>query len=237
LNLKAGKTLSRNYTLDPVYILNVNTIPEGADVRVDDTYKGKTPIQIELSRSTCRLRIDRGKGWSSIDESLTLKPGINSLHHSLKRIMYSLFIKTDPPGARVFIGDKSLGISPMKKSDLFGNYNIKIEKKGYKTIEESINIESDIEKTYNLERLKLVKIRLKVQPYADVFIDGKLIGEVSPTRIQEVTEGKHTIEFVSTVLNKRFTVEVEIKAGESKEIRMNMETGKSQIVKISLKQK
>jgi len=49
-------------------------------------------------------------------------------------------------------------------------------------------------------------------------------------------EGKHTIEFISTRLNKKFTVEVEIKAGESKEIRMNMTTGVSKVVKISLKQ-
>jgi len=47
-------------------------------------------------------------------------------------------------------------------------------------------------------------------------------------------EGKHTIEFVSPELNKKFSIEVEIRAGESKEIRMNMETGESKVVKISL---
>jgi hypothetical protein len=122
--------------------------------------------------------------------------------------------------------------------DLFGNYKIKIEKEGYRTIEESITLESDTEKTYNLIKLepKVGKIILKVHPYANVFIDGKEIGEVPPTKIQEVKEGKHTIEFISKKLNKKITVEVEIRGEETKEIRMNMETGKREIVKLSLKQ-
>ncbi len=37
-------------------------------------------------------------------------------------------------------------------------------------------------------------------------------------------------------LNKKITVEVEIRGEETKEIRMNMETGKREIVKLSLKQ-
>ena len=221
-----------------VYILRINTTPEGANVRIDGDYKGKTPIQLELPNSRCQLRIEKGKEWSNIDESLTLKSGLNSIQRSFERLGYSLSLKTNPPEARVLIGNKPFGVSPVKISSLFGAYDIKIEKEGYKTIEESITIESDIEKTYELTKLKLGvgKIRLKVNPYADVLVDGKLIGEVPPIRVQEVTEGKHTIEFVSSMLNKKFTVEAEIRAGESIEIRMNMETGVHKIVKINLKQ-
>ena len=236
LVIKAGETSSKNYNLALVYILKVNTAPEGADVRIDGNYKGKTPIQLELPRSICQLGIEKGKEWSSIDERLTLKPGLNSIQRSLERLRYSLSVRTNPSGARVFIGNKPIGISPVKTSNLFGVYEIKIEKEGYKTTEESIIIESDIEKTYDLIKPEVVKIRLKVHPYADVLIDGKLIGEVPPIRILEVEEGKHTIEFVVLGLNKKFTVETEIKAGEDIEIRMNMETGVHRIVKISLKQ-
>lgn len=238
LEVNAEETSSRNYTLNPVYFLEINTIPEGAYVKIDGNYKGSTPIKLELPRSTCQLRIEKGEEWSYIDESLTLNPGINFFQRSLKRIMYSLSIKTYPPEARVLIGGEPIGTSPVKKMDLFGNYNIKIEKEGYRTIEESITLESDTEKTYDLIKLepKVGKIILKVHPYATVFIDGKEIGEVPPTKIQEVKEGKHTIEFISKKLNKKITVEVEIRGEETKEIRMNMVTGKREIVKLSLKQ-
>jgi len=114
-----------------------------------------------------------------------------------------------------------------------GIHDIKIAMQGFETIEESVNIDSDIAKTYDLIKLKPGKIRIKVQPYADVLIDGKLIGEVPPIRIQELDVGKHTIVFVSARLDKKFTVEVEIGPGESKEIRMNMETGESKVVKLN----
>jgi len=233
LRINVGKTSSKNYSLTPVYILNLRTAPDGADVRIDGAFKGKTPIQIELAKSTCRLRIEKGNEWSPIDESLTLKPGINYLERPLKRTNYILSIATNPPEARVFVGDKAFGVSPVKKFVSYGVYNIRIEKQGYKTIEESADVRTNVERTYDLARLEPGKIRLKVHPYADVLIDGRLIGEVPPIRIQEIEEGKHTIEFVSTRLNKKFSIEVEIKGGESKEILMNMETGESKVIKLS----
>jgi len=237
LNVKSGETLTKNYPLAPVYILEINTTPGEADIRIDGNYKGKTPIQLELPRSTCQLTIEKGEGWFSIDESLTLKAGINTIQRALTQIKYTLSIRTNPPESRVFISDRLIGNSPARISDLLGVCDIKIEKDGYKTIEESIDIKSDVERIYDLTKLELVKIRINVHPYADVFIDGKSIGEIPPIKIHEIEEGKHTIEFVSTDLNKRHSIEVEIRAGESKEIRMNMETGVSKVVNISLIQK
>jgi tRNA A-37 threonylcarbamoyl transferase component Bud32 len=235
MEVNSGKTFSKNYALDAAYFLEVKTTPEGADVSIDGNYKGKTPIRIELTRSKCRLKIEKGKEWSYIDESLTLNPGINSLERSLKRIMYSLSIKTNPPEARVSIRGEPIGMTPVKKTGLFGNYYVKIEKEGYETIEEPIRVISNTEKTYELIKLesKVGKLVLKVHPYANVFLDGKEIGEVPPTKTQEVKEGKHTIKFISIKLNKELTIEVEIKGDETKEIRMNMQTEKWEVVKLS----
>jgi len=232
--IKGGEAFNKNYTLNLVYILDINSDPKGADVKIDGNYKGKTPIKIELSKRRCQMIIEKGEGWFSINESLSLKPGLNFLQRTLERSKYNLSIKTNPPGALVSVGGKSAGESPVSLLAFFGRNSIKIEKEGYRTFEEWIDLQSDLEKKYDLVKLELVKIRLKVSPYANVFIDGKSIGEVPPTRTYEIEKGKHTIEFVHSELNKKYTVEVEIKAGESKEIRMNMNTGKSQVVNIDL---
>ena len=236
LNIKDDKPIVKNYNLTPVYILSLRTDPTAADVNLDGVYKGKTPIEIELSKSSCQLKIKKGEDWSSIDETLSLKPGINSVQRSLKKLGFNFFLKTDPPGASVYIENTLIGVSPLRQSDLNGTYSIRIQKEGYKTVTESITIKSDVDRTFNLQKLKLelVKIRLKASPYAEVYIDGKLIGEIPPIKTPEVEEGKHKIEFVSTPLNKKYTVELEIKAGESKEIRMNMETGEYKIENINL---
>jgi len=233
----AERTSSKNYVLNAAYFLEVKTIPEGADVSIDGNFRGKTPIRIELNKNTCRLKINRGREWSSFDESLTLNPGLNYFERSLNRMTYSLSIKTRPSGARVTVGGEPTGTTPVNKMGLFGKYTIRIEKEGYETIEEPITVESDTEKTFDLTKLepKVGKIILKVHPYANVSIDGKEIGEVPPTIIQEVKEGKHTIEFVSKKLNKKISVEVEISSEETKEIRVNMETGKKEIFKLDSK--
>jgi len=154
LNVKAGETFSKSYTLNLIYILNINTIPEGADIKIDGNYKGKSPVQIEIPRNKCQVTIEKGIQWTKIDEQLTLNPGKNLIQRSLEKIKYSLFIKTNPPGARVFIEDKLIGISPLRKVDLFGECDIKIEKDGYVIISDSVAMNSNLEKTYDLKELE-----------------------------------------------------------------------------------
>jgi len=155
LKISSGETSLKNYILTPQYLLIINSSPESADVKIDGKYIGKTPAQIELPKSECQLVLEKGAQWTKIDEQLTLNPGRNVIQRSLERIRYSLFIKTDPTGARVFIDNNPIGTSPIKKSDLFGELNIKIEKDGFTTIEDSIIINSDTEKTYNLVKVEL----------------------------------------------------------------------------------
>lgn len=233
LEVKPGKTASKRYTLSALYVLNIITVPESANVSIDGIFIGKSPIEMELTKSTCQLKIEKGEEWSSIDEFLTLNPGLNSLQRYLEKLRYSFSVKTNPAEATVYVGNKKVGITPLKIPALYGPCDIRIEKEGYKITEDSISIESDMEKNYNLVKLELVKVSLKVHPYANVLIDGKFIGEVPPLKMQEVEEGKHTFEFVTTALNKKFTIEVEIKPGENIEIRMNMETGEYKVTKLN----
>jgi serine/threonine protein kinase len=233
IKVTAGETTSKNYPLTPAYILEIKTTPEGADVRIDGVYKGKTPLNVELATSTCQVRLDKGTEWAGIDEPLILKPGLNFWERSLKSVFLRLSITTNPSEASVFIDDQEVGLSPIKKSVPSGLHKFKIEKEGYRIIEESIQVNSDMDKTYDLRKLQAEKIRVKVYPYADVLLDGKLIGEVPPIRILDVQEGKHTLEFISSKLNKKYLLDIEIKAGESQEILMNMQTGEPKIVNLN----
>jgi len=170
----------------------------------------------------------------------SLNLGLNTFQYSLQRLEFNIKIDTNPTQANVFVDDLALGISPVEKTVPLGLHKIRIERSGFQMLEESVNIEADFSNTFDLIAEKPAastsstatgKILIKVLPFADVFIDGVLIGEVRPSITQDVMAGKRTLEFVSTSLNKRHSVEVEIKAGENIEVRMNMNTGKSEIVK------
>ncbi len=246
IEVKESETFTGKYTLarisrepeskametkaPPVFTLEINTTPEGADVSIDGEHIGQTPFEIKLNKNQCQLKIEKGEEWSVIDEQLNLREGQNSIHRDLRRLMYSLSVQTNPSDADVILGDESLGKTPLKILVLGGIHNLKVKKDEYRAIEELITVDSDLSKEYDLLKLIQGTIRIKVQPYATVFIDGELIGEVPPVKTQELTEGKHMIEFVATRLNKKYSVEVVIGPGENKEIHMNMETGESKVV-------
>jgi serine/threonine protein kinase len=240
LTVTSGQKTVRNYTLPPNYVLNVGTIPEGADVTIDGSLRGRTPLKVDLTENRALLMLEM-EGWTSVNETLDLKQGENSVSYTLQRSGFKLSIKTEPDQATVFVDDQSLGLSPIDRTVLPGSHSIRIEKLGYKTFGEVLNIQADFDKTYQLEQQEAVapetsgqtgKITVKVLPFSDVYIDGVLIGEVPPSIVQEVRPGKHALEFVSTSLNKKHSLEVDIKPGENVEVRMNMNTGESEIIRL-----
>lgn len=138
---------------------------------------------------------------------------------------YKLSIETNPPGAQVFLNGELRGLSPLEKNVPPGTYTVKIKKAGYKEEKASVTINSDKTKVYELTRLEKVKIKIKVAKSANVVLDGEEIGEVPPVKNREVEEGICTIEFSSERLDIRYRVGLRVKAGESWELRMNMQTG------------
>ena len=231
VTLAAGDTFSKKYVLEALYILKISTKPDGADVFIDEKPQGKTPLTTTWNSSLGRLRIEKGPEWSRIEDQIRLVPGVNALQYSLDPRAHRLTIQTIPPGARVFIDDEEWGPSPVARSVLAGPHQLKVRLNGYKMLDDALTISSDAEKNFVLDKLAPGKIWLRVQPFADVSVDGKPIGEVPPRRSCDLDEGTHVFEFVSTRINKRVTVEVQAKSGESQEILVNMETGEYRIVR------
>jgi len=243
LDITSGETQKKNYTLPPNYAVKVETDPPGASVKADGILKGQSPLQFDLSKNECQLTVEMDS-LISINETKTLNQGLNTYQFTLQKMDFKMTINTNPSQANVFIDDLPLGVSPAEKTVPPGSHKIKIEKSGFQLFEETIDIQADFRKTYNLVAEEAPttssssgtgKILIKVLPFADVFIDGVLIGEVPPSITQDVRAGKHTLEFVSTSLNKRHSVDVDVKSDESIEVRMNMNTGESQIVKLPTK--
>ena len=233
VTLAAGGTFSKKYVLDAIYVLKITTKPEGADVFIDDTPQGKTPLTMTWTSSLGRLRIEKGLEWSRIDDQIRLAPGINTLQYSLEPRTHRLVIQTIPSGGRVVVNDEEWGPSPVARSVLAGTHRLKVHLSGYRSLDEALIIGSDLEKSFVLEKRAPGKIWLRVQPFADVSVDGKPIGEVPPKRSCDLDEGSHVFEFVSSRLDKRLTVEVQVKSGESQEILVNMETGEYRIVRLT----
>ncbi|MBN1271530.1 MAG: protein kinase [Candidatus Aminicenantes bacterium] len=225
IEVAAGETFAKTYALTPVYILRVTTVPPGAEISIDGSSRGVSPVEVTLDKASCRIRANKGEGWKPHDESLNLKPGINPTRITMEKQAFTVTIRTNPSGARVFIDDSPVGTSPLQSTLDYGGHNIRLEKDGHRIFEETVNVSKNLERTFTLSQLQQVDVRLIVQPFASVFLDGTSIGEVPPIKTIKIMEGKHTMKFVNSRLNKEYTKEFDLKPGASREIRMNMATG------------
>ncbi|MGD8540528.1 MAG: PEGA domain-containing protein, partial [Candidatus Aminicenantes bacterium] len=104
-----------------------------------------------------------------------------------------------------------------------GNYQVKIEKAGYQTREFTVDLRTNFDRTYNLEKIESLQIVIKVHPWADVFIDGKFAGQIPPVKRIPIAVGKHTLKFKR---NGQFIdKEIVMKRGQNLEVFMNLITG------------
>jgi len=231
LTLKTGDSIARNVPLTPQYILDVKTTPEAADLFIDGAFRGKTPQRSILVKNSAQIELKKDEDYGAITETLSLKPGVNVIQRTLKKTTCLLTIRTNPAGASIFIGNTNAGASPItNRSVAPGTYTIRMEKEGYRPLQETLDVENDITKTYELAKLQTGQLRLNINPYADVYINDRLVGEVPPLRTQELQEGKYTVKCISSGLNKTVTVPIEIVGGDSKELRVNMVTGESKVI-------
>ena len=64
-----------------------------------------------------------------------LRDNFNQLAGALFEGPYSLYLNTDPAGAKVLENERELGVTPMDAKFTPGNHTIRIEKDGYETLE------------------------------------------------------------------------------------------------------
>jgi len=212
------------------YPLEITTDPAGASVWIDGALQGKAPISVEWTKDTCRIRIEKSGGWLPLEEDVRLRPGqLNQIQRTLKTEAYKVAVTTDPPGATVTLGKDNLGLSPVVKEVRAGKYALRIDKNGFFSVQEAVNLNAPFEKTYTLVKISYGNLRISADPEADVYIDGKLIGRIPPFPTVKLLSGKHSILFIAPGFARKFTVEVTIGADQTVQLQIDMKSGRSKI--------
>ncbi|MEE8079185.1 MAG: PEGA domain-containing protein [Pseudomonadales bacterium] len=166
--------------------VTITTIPEGAEVFIDDETSGQfTPaiVQIRSGEREIRLRISGHKNYRqrillAAQEKITL-PTI-----TLQQADGVLNVVTRPRGAGVTLNGQFQGESPIelavKSSE---RYRIQVFKAGYASLERSVSLASGEDRTLNLSLERLMgEIVIHAQPDdASLYIDGKLRGKADQT--------------------------------------------------------
>jgi hypothetical protein len=147
-------------------VLIIETIPAGASIRLDGEEMGETPLEVEgLMAKKYSVRIDLG-GYEPVDHEISLTEGIGrKLTISLVKSggetsppapfisapsppapetsegppqMCSIFVNTQPAGAKIYVNGKHFGTSPKYVELPPGEHSIVIIKEFYRPAEKKI---------------------------------------------------------------------------------------------------
>jgi formylglycine-generating enzyme required for sulfatase activity len=177
--------------------VSINSLPQSADVKIDGTSFGNTPLRIQLGAGTYLLEVsaDGHKTWQ---HRLVVKPGeaqeIDDIQ--LNHADGKLAIKTKPAGANIIVGGTFIGLTPLE-IDLSPDKDhvIQISKAGYEESTRKVRVPSSISKQLNVNLTpREGSVHLLVKPAdSELLVNGKSRGP-APKQLRMIAV-EHTLEF------------------------------------------
>lgn len=163
--------------------LNLVTRPaDGVEVRIDDEYRGRTPIVVRNlthGSHTLELQTDRYLPYSgSIDIEGMDKE--QELRVELIPAWGNVTFSSTPEGAEVFLNDEMIGVTPLTSEILQGEYGIRLKLPGYKAWTDSLKVTANEDMTMpavTLEEADAVIFIETVPAKANVTVAGKFVGQ------------------------------------------------------------
>lgn len=203
--VRDGDTAKVNLTLEPNFA-EVQLIATDADAElyVDNIYKGKGSWKGQIVTGNHRIEA-RKNGCRTYGKTLNVEAGKNVEERfpSLEQAFGKLNINTTPIGANIHIDGKKYGTTPnVIQNILVGKHHIRLSKKGYISISDTINIKETGITTYTFELIQgqdkeddnIINIQIATGQAGDkIYIDGKYIG-LSPIEAYPLMVGKHKVE-------------------------------------------
>jgi hypothetical protein len=133
--------VSGMYTAAAAARLSIGTTPDGASVTFDTSSCGFTPVTVDNVTPGQHTVVLKKKGYYSKKLTITVtSDSVQALNVSLIK-PGSVVVITDPPGARVFLENASIGVAPVETAKLKpGEYGLRVEKTHYVPVEQRIKI-------------------------------------------------------------------------------------------------
>ena len=140
-----------NINLDDVFKsqivgILIETVPVGAAIRVNNTYRGLSPLMINEDKIN-KLEISA----AGYKDYLSTEFDINDTNHisiELEPILAKVKINSSPE-SKIYINNKYISSTPMTLKLPVGRHSLSLVKDGFVTIKKIINIENSIDLKYD----------------------------------------------------------------------------------------
>jgi serine/threonine protein kinase len=212
--------------------MTVNTDPPGAEVDVDGTPRGRSPLTLALAAGPHTLII-RGHGESrTIPITITAGAEV-SQYLDLPKAgsdLGQLQVRTDPPGARISIDGTPLGKTPMTIVELApGEHTVTLDN-DLGSVTQKVMIEAGVPASLVVPMgsapgaVASGWLSVTAPLVVDLQENGRLLGNSGIDKIM-LPAGRHEIELVNEQVGYRETRTVQVSSGRTAAISVTLPKG------------
>jgi len=211
--------------------LTIETRPPGAQVLVDGTPQGVTPIRVPLSAGSHTIELKAGRMSRVVP--MRIEPGMEMMQYvelGEGRALGQLDVRTEPPGARVTIDGRPRGVAPLVADLAPGRHTVRLQS-DLGVVEQQVSVERGATTTLVVPIAGAGApvsgwLSVSVSSPVDVqlFEAGRLLGTTESDRIL-VSAGRHQIDFVNETLGFRSTRTLRVLPGQVLQYALELPKG------------
>ena len=210
--------------------LRIESDPVGAEVRLNGSPKGKTPLSLSVPAGQYTLSVQQATNVKQLPVSVT--SGAVTVHHitwaetpTVPGVETGhLSVATDPAGSTVLVDGEERGVSPLTLRDLsVGQHRVVVRARGT-NYTRTVQIEAGATASLFIGGSQAAtpgSIAIDSAVSVQVFEDRRLIGTSDMDRIMLPT-GDHELELVSDAVGFRATRTVRVAAGETAALSVDL---------------
>ena len=224
--VRQGEAVVLNEKLDPITAsVMITSKPSRATVTINGDIKGETPFVFHDLRFGEHKALITAHGYSpktivwNVDSPRPKRVNVN-----LNSNTGILDILSSPKGATIYIDNKPFGVTPGREELEEGEHTIRLEKIGYETYEQIIDMARGSTKKVGAN-LKIKPSSIKVitdPPDAKLFINGDVYSN-TPTTIKNLTPGDYIIKVSKQGFDDEVR-EISLAPGQQAKVPITLET-------------
>lgn len=192
--------------------LNITSTPAEAQVFVDNTPVGRTPLKLQRPEGRYMLRLEYA-GYIPEERNVVLYKGrVSSLAVKLSSKPGGVSVSSVPAGAEIFVNGAKQGVTPCTVQNLQpGKYTVQIRRPGYDPVEKTVQVvAAAVDKLHVNLVSSSGSVVFNVRPVGvEVFLDDKVLGMTKSLvpgsdstvdfRVGNLTPGTHKITLFHTL--------------------------------------
>jgi len=178
-------------------LLSFTSIPEGAQVLVDEKVVGVTPIAdvpVDAGERRVRFLIERYLPWRQLIDVTGMETR-QSFAVELEPAWANIAISSVPIGASIYVDGEAVGTTPALLEILQGEHIVELQMPRYRSWQHTLSVSAGVHQ--NLEPVTLQAadgvLRLSSDPAgANVTVDGEFLGQ-TPLSVSLQPDGGHRL--------------------------------------------